>query len=64
MENQKEQVQAEEIKNRKQQNLDLIKDLESKLQSETDSSKREDLEKALKAMKLVINIDNNKNPLV
>lgn len=42
----------------------LIKDLESKLQSETDPSKREDLEKALKAMKLVINIDNNKNPLV
>lgn len=58
IENQKQQAKAQENENRKQQNLDLIKDLENKLQNETDPLKREELEKALKAMKLVIDIDN------
>ena len=58
IENQKKQAKVQEKENRKQQNSDLVKDLENKLQNETDPSKREGLEKALKAMKLAMDINN------
>lgn len=57
--NKKQQFKMQEEENRKQQNLNLIKDLENKLQNESDPSKREGLEKALKAVKLIININND-----
>ena len=61
IEQEKNQKQEQEKKDSIQKTLDGLKLLENKLQNETDPSKREGLEIAIKNMKLFIDIHNDLN---